>query len=86
MKPQTMMSAILFAAMSALSVGASAAEPEKKPMKPHSHMEEKMGMMPRPAETAAPAKEKADEAKADKKTTDKSKDKSRHLHPRDGKS
>ena len=45
---------------------------EDKAMKPHSHMEEKTGLS-----------QKAPEAK-DKKL-DPSKDKNRHLHPRDGK-
>lgn len=45
-----------------------------KAMKSHSHMEEKSGVP-----------QKAQEAKAEKKT-DPWKDKSKHFHPRDGKS
>ncbi|MDA8259118.1 MAG: hypothetical protein M0Z99_26355 [Betaproteobacteria bacterium] len=46
--------------------------------KPHSHMEEKMGMMPQKSAAAAP---ESDTVKAAKAKTGKD----RHLHPRDAK-
>jgi len=88
MKLKSILSAGLFAAIAALSMGAQAASETNKAadakvpaagmqvdkkMKPESHMEEKAGMS-----------QKAPEAKADK--LDPTKDKKRHLHPRDGKS
>lgn len=62
---------------------APAAKPKAKKVKPHSHMEEKMGKMPQasgaaPADGKAPADEIASKPKAGK-------DKSKHFHPRDGK-
>lgn len=85
MKTQAIVSAVLFAAVSSLSAAAFAADAEKAPMKPHSHMEEKMGMTPPKAPAAASEEKKTDTPKAEKKSVDKSKDKTRHLHPRDGK-
>lgn len=97
MKPRSILSAGLFAAITALSVGAQAAsDTEKaaesktpasgvqadKKVKPHSHMEEKTGMAPQVS--AAASEEKADKAKATKPKIDK--DRSKHFHPRDGKS
>lgn len=82
MKLQAAIPAILFAAVSSLSVGAFAADAEKAPMKPQSHMQEKAGMAPKAAE-AAPEEKKAEKPKAAK--PDATKDKTRHLHPRDGK-
>lgn len=79
MKLQAAIPAILFAAVSSLSVGAFAADAEKAPMKPQSHMQEKAGMAPK----AAPEEKKAEKQKAAK--PDATKDKTRHLHPRDGK-
>ncbi len=87
MKLKTTISAGLFAAIAALSMGAQAASdtdkaaeaktpvvgtPAVKKMKPHSHVEVKTGV---------PQNEP--EAKADK--PDPAKDKSKHFHPRDGK-
>jgi hypothetical protein len=52
-------------------------EDAKQKMKPHSHMEEKMGMMTKaePATSGKPAAAKRNPAM----------DRSKHLHPRDGK-
>lgn len=98
MKLKSILSAGLFAAIAALSIGAQAAsdadkaaeakapaagvQADKK-VKPHSHMEEKTGISPQ-ASSAAAAEDKADKPKASKPKIDK--DKSKHLHPRDGKS
>jgi hypothetical protein len=87
MKLKSMISAGLFAAIAALSMGAQAASDSDKAaeakapaagvqadkkVKPYSHMEEKTGMPQKVADskTAKP---------------DPTKDKKRHLHPRDGK-
>ena len=93
MKLRTIASAGLFAAIAALSMGAqAAADTDKtteaktpvagiqadKTVKLHSHMEEKTGM-PQQKSSAAAAEGKPGKAKADK-------DKSKHYHPRDGKS
>jgi hypothetical protein len=85
MKLHTLISAVLLATVSSLST-VYAADGDKAPaeapkMQPHSHMQEKTGIAPKAAD-AAPA-EKADKAKP---KHDKTKDKNRHLHPRDGKS
>jgi hypothetical protein len=87
MKLNSILSAGLFAAIAALSMGAQAAsDTEKaaeakapvagvqadKKVKPHSHMEEKTGMPQKVADSKV--------AKPDP-----TKDKNRHLHPRDGK-
>ena len=87
MKLQSILATSLLAITAALSAGVQAASDTNTPaaaqtpatgaqgdkaMKPHSHMEEKSGVP-----------QKAPEAK-DKKS-DPSKDKNRHLHPRDGK-
>ena len=87
MKLKSMISAGLFAAIAALSMGAQAASDSDKAaeakapaagvqadkkVKPHSHMEEKTGM---PQKVADSKTAKPDPAK----------DKNRHLHPRDGK-
>ena len=88
MKLPAILSAILFAAISSLSIGAYAADAEKAhadapatKMTPHSHMQEKTGVAPKAA--AAPAEEKSDQATADKPAAGKKK--SKHFHPRDGK-
>ncbi len=96
MKLKSILSAGLFAAITALSMGAqAAADTDKaaeakapaadvqadKKMKPHSHMQEKTGIAPQA--TAVAAADKADKAKASKPKIDK--DKSKHYHPRDGK-
>ena len=86
MKLKATLSAGLFAAIAALSMGAQAAsdadkaaetrapvagvQADKK-MKPHSHVEVKTGVP-----------QNAPEAKADK--PDPAKDKTKHFHPRDG--
>lgn len=87
MKLKTIVSAGLFAAIAALSVGAQAAsdadkaaegtapaanEQTGKKVKPHSHMEEKAGIPLKVAESKAAKPNPA-------------KDKSKHFHPRDGK-
>ena len=87
MKLKAILATSLLAITAALSAGVQAASDTNTPaaaqtpstgaqgdkaMKPHSHMEEKSGVP-----------QKAPEAK-DKKS-DPSKDKNRHLHPRDGK-
>jgi hypothetical protein len=87
MKLNTTLSAALFAAIAALSMGAQAATeadkateakapaattPASAKMKPHSHVELKTGV---------PQKEP--EAKADKPNA--AKDQSKHYHPRDAK-
>lgn len=97
MKLKSILSAGLFAAIAALSMGAQAAsDTEKtaeakapaagvqadKKVKPHSHMQEKTGMAPQAS--AAATEDKADKAKTNKPKIDK--DKSKHFHPRDGKS
>lgn len=93
MKLKSILSAGLIAAIAALSMGAQAASdtdkaaetkapaagmPSDMKMKPNSHMEEKTGMSQKtsPAATA--------EGKPGKLKTDK--DRSKHFHPRDGKS
>jgi len=83
MKLKFIPSAALFAAVAALSLGAQAADADKapsaaevkaeqgaKPMRPHSHVEEKTGV-PQKAPEAVPVKKNA------------AKDKSKHYHPRD---
>lgn len=96
MKLISILSASLFAAMGALSMGAQAASDtdkaaeakipaaavqSDKKMKPHSHMEEKIGVSPQTS--SAPATDdKSDKPKAGKVKIDKDK----HFHPRDGKS
>ncbi len=88
MKLHISLAALLLAAASSLPVGAYAAEntdtakpPAEAPAvtkgKPHSHMEEKMGMMPQKSAPAAP--------ESNKKVAKAKSDKARHLHPRDGK-
>lgn len=87
MKLKSILATSLLAVTAALSAGVQAASDTNTPaaaqapatgaqgdkvMKPHSHMEEKSGVP-----------QKAPEAK-DKKP-DPTKDKNRHLHPRDGK-
>ena len=87
MKLNSILSAAMFSAIAALSMGAQAASdtdkavedkapvagtPVVKKMKPHSHVEVKTGVP-----------QSAPEAKTDK--TDPAKDKTKHFHPRDGK-
>lgn len=81
MKLKSILATSLLAMTAALSTGVQAASDTNTPatgaqgdkaMKPHSHAEEKTGVP-----------QKAPEAK-DKKP-DPTKDKNRHLHPRDGK-
>lgn len=88
MKLQSVIPAILFAAAASLSQGVYAADADgqtaAKPMKPHSHMEEKLGVPPSAAPKAAeaaPAAAPAAEEKADKPKGKKTK----HFHPRDAK-
>lgn len=57
-----------------LASEAQAAKPAAKTMKPHSHVEEKMGIS-----LAAKSAEKNDQAAPQKR------DKSKHFHPTDGK-
>ena len=95
MKLNSILSAGLFGAIAALSMGAQAAsDTEKatetkapaagvqadKKVKPHSHMEEKTGIAP---QASAATGATADKAQASKPKIDK--DKSKHFHPRDGK-
>lgn len=98
MKLKSILSAGLFSAIAALSMGVQAAsdtdkaagakaptagvQADKK-MKPHSHMEEKTGISPQ-ASSAPAAEDKSDKPKASKPKIDK--DRSKHFHPRDGKS
>lgn len=87
MKLKSILATSLLAITAALSAGVQAASDTNTPaatqtsatgaqgdkaMKPHSHMEEKTGVP-----------QKAPDAKA--KKSDPTKDKNRHLHPRDGK-
>ena len=87
MKLNSILSAALFAAIAALAMSAQAvSDTDKaveakapvagvqavKKMKPHSHVEVKTGVP-----------QSAPEAKTDK--TDPAKDKTKHFHPRDGK-
>lgn len=87
MKLKATLSVGLFAAIATLSMGAQAASDADKPaeakatvadtpgvkrVKPHSHVEEKTGVP-----------QNVPEAKADK--PDPAKDKTKHFHPRDGK-
>lgn len=88
MKPTAALSALLLALASTASLSAyaetetgkplatetQAAKPVAKKMKPHSHVEEKMGFTL--AEKAA--------AKSDQAAT-KTRDKTKHFHPTDGK-
>lgn len=87
MKLNTTLATVLFAAVSSLSVVSYAADADKAPaMKPHSHMEEKTGVPAKDA--AAKVADKSEAAKSDKAKAakyDVTKDKSKHLHPRDGK-
>lgn len=93
MKLNSILWAGLFAAIATLSIGAQAAsdtdkaaeakEPVagmqvNKKMKPHSHMEEKIGV-PQQTPTVTTTEGKSGNLKADK-------DRSKHFHPRDGKS
>lgn len=88
MKPKSVLPAILFATVSSLPVGSYAAgadkapveKPAAKPVKPHSHMEEKTGIAPshNSAEAAQASEERSGTSKAWK-------DKSKHYHPRDAK-
>lgn len=89
MKLHTILAALLLAAVSSLSSGAYAAadadkaKPQADPaavtkVKPHSHMEEKTGVVPQKSAAAAPESDPAKVAKA--KTG-----RDRHLHPRDAK-
>ncbi len=87
MKLQSTLSAILFATVAALSVGAQAADADKAPpaaemkmeqgakpakaVKPHSHVEEKSGVPQKAPAAVDPAKKNA------------AQDKSKHYHPRD---
>lgn len=84
MKLQSALSAILFATVAALSVGAQAADADKAPpaaemkaeqgakaVKPHSHFEEKTGVSQKAPAAVDPAKKNA------------AQDKSKHYHPRD---
>ena len=77
MKLQSALSAVLFATVAALSLGAQAAEmkADKGTMaaKPHSHVQEKTGVPQEAPAAAAPGSQHA------------SKDKTKHYHPRDGK-
>ena len=84
MKLPSALLALTFAVASSLSLSAySATDGDKaavaKPMKPHSHMQEKTGIAP-PEKAAATS---AEDNSADKSKVRK--DKPRHLHPRDGK-
>lgn len=89
MKLQTIVSAVLFAAVSALSFGAHAEDvaPAKKMMKPHSHMEEKVTGTTAPkvvdASAAADGASKPADAKAEKHA--KKGKNTNHSHPRDAK-
>lgn len=73
-----------------VSVGIAGAADQQKPVKPHSHMEEKTNM-PSQAPKAKKAEEKpqqsADKAaeKTDKDTSGNVPGKDKHYHPRDGK-
>ena len=84
MKLQSALSAILFATVAALSIGAQAADAEKAPpaaemkmeqgakaVKPHSHVEEKTGVQQKAPAAVDPSKKNA------------AQDKSKHFHPRD---
>jgi hypothetical protein len=86
MKLQSVLSAALFATVTALSLGAQAADADKAPpaaemkadkgamaAKPHSHVQEKTGVPQEAPAAAAPGSQHA------------SKDKTKHYHPRDGK-
>lgn len=81
MKPRSILSTSLLAAIAAFSIGAQAASDTDKAaegkaaqmkMKPHSHVEEKTGV-PQKAPAATPDKPNA------------AKDTSKHYHPRDNK-
>ncbi|MDO8347302.1 MAG: hypothetical protein Q7S85_05345 [Rugosibacter sp.] len=84
MKLQSTRFAVLFAAVAALSFGAQAADADKtppaaemkaeqgaKPVKPHSHAEEKTGVPQKVSPETVPARKNA------------AQDKSKHYHPRD---
>lgn len=86
MKLQSALSAVLFACVALLSLGAEAADTDKAPAatetkaeqgakatKPHSHVQEKTGVAQKAPDAAAPAKKNA------------AQDKTKHYHPRDGK-
>jgi len=86
MKLHSALSAVLFASIAMLSLGAQAADTDKTPAtaemkagqatkitKPHSHVQEKTGMEQMAPDATAPAKKNA------------AKDKTKHYHPRDGK-
>lgn len=90
MKLQSILPAFLFVAVASMSFGAQADETEKKSQpenmmkRPHSHMEEKGGMVAKPKASAAAPDEKPQEA-ADAATGGKKKpQKDSHFHPRDG--
>ncbi|MBI5899847.1 MAG: hypothetical protein HZB40_11520 [Rhodocyclales bacterium] len=85
MKLKTTLATALLVAVS--SFNSHAADAGKTPaVKPHSHMEEKTGMAAKAV--GATAADKAESAKTDKVGSakqDVTKDKTTHLHPRDGK-
>lgn len=92
MKTIRIASAVLSALL--LSAGIAQAADHERPMKPHSHMEEKMGAQHQKAKGAEEKAAKSTEEKTDKvteKAADKdaaaktANDKGKHLHPRDGK-
>lgn len=101
MKPKSPLTAGLFVIAAALSLSAVAApdtaaeaKPDakaekavaKKKMKPHSHLEEKLGV-PAKSKEAKADEGHAGDAEADKSAAKKpnpANDKSKHFHPRDG--
>ena len=80
MKIRTPLLAALFAIVS-MGAFAADADAEKAPtakVKPHSHMQEKTGIVPSEKQTTPTEETATTTTKADK-------DKSKHFHPRDGK-
>jgi len=91
MTPQAILPAFLLATASALSFSAyaateadktqaaegQAAQPAAKKVKPHSHLEEQLGIAQHMSSVVT-GEEKSDNLRADK-------DRSKHFHPRDGK-
>lgn len=73
-----------------VSVGIAGAADQEKPVKPHSHMEEKTNMPsqpPKAKKTEEKTQQPADKAveKTDKDRSGNAPGKDKHYHPRDGK-
>lgn len=81
MKLRSLFPAVLLAALAALSASAVAADAEKTStgkVKPHSHLQDKTGIAPKPKAPDAASSEKSAKSTAEQR-------KSKHIHSRDSK-